>query len=69
MENIFSLIDQGTKFRLASPSGYYVIDADETREAVEDAGDDVDYSWINDTSEVLIKFGGGEVYITIDFAK
>ena len=69
MENIFSLIDQGTKFRLASPSGYYVIDADETREAVEDSDGDVDYNWINDTSEVLIKFGDGEVCITIEFAK
>jgi hypothetical protein len=69
MENILSLIDQGTKFTLAAPSGYYVIDADEARATVEDADGDVDYCWINDTSDVLVKVGDGTVCITIEFAK
>lgn len=69
MDNILSLIDQGTNFTLAAPSGYYVIDAAEAREAVEESDGDMDYCWINDTSDILIIFGDGTVCITIDFGK
>lgn len=71
MENILSLIDQGTAFTLSCPSGYYVIDADEARDAVEDADGDVrcEDAGIYDSASVILIFGDGQVCITVDFSK
>lgn len=71
MENILSLIDQGTKFTLACPSGTFTIDADDTRQAVTDSLGNVscDDAGIYDSAAVILTFGDGQVCITIEFAK
>lgn len=71
MDYIYSLITQGTAFTLSCPSGNFTIDADETRQAVEDSLGNVTCTdaGIDDSAAVILIFGDGEVCITIGFAK